>query len=270
MIKYTRGDKMSKRIISHQLGFDSNYKTWHVNNSNMIIFMYSDGGSIVCNEKIYPIKRGVLCFVGAQKYHYTMPEDTATYERSKLFVLPDELGKMTSMLPQKERFSDESFVYAQIPQKDISAVEALFDEISRFDNDQYSDMIFTSCFMRLLVFVSQNIIDAISLPHGQMHKAIGYINSNIENDLSINDICEHVHMSKYHFCRSFKKATGLTVMEYILKTRIILAKNMLSKENLAISEVSERCGFSSISYFCRVFKNDTSMTPLQYKKAKRT
>lgn len=262
---------MFNKIISHQIGFDSNYKTWHVNGENMLIYMYSDGGSIVCNEKIYPIKKGALCFIGAKKYHYTMPDDTSTYERSKVFASSDEFSKIIPLFSEDENFarnfSEESFVYAEIGEKDRHGVEALFDEIARYERDKtHGNAVFVSCFTRLMVFISQNIIDVISLPHGFMHKAIEYINGNICNGIGIDDICEHIHMSKYHFCRSFKKATGLTVMEYILKTRIVLAKNMLAKENLPISEVSERCGFSSISYFCRTFKDDTGLTPLQYRK----
>ena len=60
---------------------------------------------------------------------------------------------------------------------------------------------------------------------------------------------------------------GMTVMDYVLKTRIVLAKNMLEKENVSISEVSGRCGFSSESYFCRVFKESVGVSPLKYRKS---
>lgn len=262
---------MESKILSRQIGLDSNYNIWHTNNSNMIIYMHSTGGSIVCNEKIYPIKEGALCFIGAQKHHYTIPNDANTYVRSKVFASTDEFRKILSYFPQKETtaqiFSDESFVYAEINEKDRSKVEALFDEISLYVNDaKYGQAIFLSCYTRLLIYISQSMIDVISLPHGFMNKAVEYINSNICKGIGIDDICEYTHMSKYHFCRTFKRATGLTVMEYILKTRIVLAKDLLVRESVSISDVSERCGFSSISYFCRVFKGDTGLTPLQYRK----
>lgn len=264
---------MTDRVLRRQIGFDSNYKTWHINNSNMLIYMHSDGGSIVCNEKIYPIKSGTFCFIGAQKYHYTVPDDTSAYVRSKIFVSSDELQKLISILPTKKEFtynfSEESFAYARIDEKDRPELEALLDEAARCINDKkYGDIIFAACLLKLLVLLSKNMLDAISPPQGFMHKAIEYINGNICNDIDIDGICEHVHMSKYHFCRSFKKATGLTVMEYILKTRIVLSKNMLAKEHFTVSEISERCGFSSISYFCRVFKANCGITPSRYRKNK--
>ena len=82
----------------------------------------------------------------------------------------------------------------------------------------------------------------------------------------MDEICREIHISKYYFCRKFKKTTGFTVMDYVLKTRIVAAKGLLSETELSISEISNRCGFGSISYFCRVFKEHTGLTPLQYRK----
>ena len=98
-----------------------------------------------------------------------------------------------------------------------------------------------------------------------MDLAIEYINRHIFEHIGIDEICAAVHSSKYHFCRQFKNATGFTVMEYILKTRLILAKDMLLKNELTVSEISEKCGFSSVSYFSRVFRQEMGMSPLKYR-----
>ena len=58
------------------------------------------------------------------------------------------------------------------------------------------------------------------------------------------------------------------VMEYILKTRIVLAKNDLRKTVLPVAQIGDSAGFSSPAYFCRVFKQETGLTPLQYRRQK--
>ena len=58
----------------------------------------------------------------------------------------------------------------------------------------------------------------------------------------------------------------MTVMEYVLKTRIVMASEMLKKERCSVTEVSSRCGFSSVSYFSRVFKREVGISPLEYRK----
>lgn len=265
---------MLSKIVNRQLGLDSNYKTWHINGENMLIYIHSGDGSIVCRDKIYSIKKGVLCFIGAKVWHYTMPMDASAYERSKIFADQDEFNKILSLISKDEDFSryfhEESFVYAEIPEKDCTKIEELIGEITNYEgNKKYENLVFLSCFIRLLVFINNNIVDIVSSPEGDMNKAVEYINHHICSKIGIEDICRHIHMSKYHFCRKFKENTELTVMEYVLKTRIVFAKNMLAKENLSISEISEHCGFSSISYFCRVFKESTGQTPLQFRKSQR-
>lgn len=262
---------MEKRIFRCQLGFDSNYKTWHTNDANMVIYMHSDGGSIVCSERIYPIKKGVLCFIGAKKYHYTMPSNAGVYERSKIFISSEEFNRLISTFQKEDAitkcFNENSIVYAQISEADIETVDALFDDILNYaENESHGDTIFASSLLRMLVFMSENVVDTVAPPHGSMYKAVEYINAHIKDDITVDSICKHTHMSKYHFCRSFKKTTGHTVMNYILNTRITLAKNLLANESISVGEISGLCGFSNISVFCRAFKENTGMTPLQYRK----
>lgn len=262
---------MDEKIICRQKGIDPFYKIWHTADRDMIIYVHSGKGSIVCEEKAYPIEKGVLCFVGAEKYHYTMPDIPEEYERSKIFLSHESFAKMISTLPEKthfaKNFTADSLVYAKINDGEQAAIEKVFEETARFaEEEKYADTVLLSSYMKLLVYLDKNNLESISPAEGFMHRAIEYINANITENIGIDDICAEIHVSKYHFCREFKKATGLTVMEYILKTRIVLAKNELANSDFSIGEISERCGFSGISYFCRVFKNDTGKTPLAFRK----
>lgn len=263
------GDKyMDYKIIHHELGKDPLYKIWHASALPMFMYMHSDGGSIVCSEKSYPIQKGVLCLVGAGKYHYTVPDIPERYDRSKLFVSADEIDKILEMLSvNTNKFSSESFVYALIDENERNKVENIFCKIKEYENDKsYGKWILTSCIIELFVFLNKYSLENIPAASGVVSRAIEYINSNIEKNITIDEICSEIHMSKYHFCRQFKKVTDTTVMKYILKTRIVMAKNMLLNDNLSITEISNRCGFSSVSYFSRVFKEETGSNPLNYKK----
>ena len=272
MIYYIRflGVRDLAKINYHQKGIDPYYKVWHISNENLIIYMHSSGGSIVCSEKTLPIKKGAICFIGSGKYHYTMPDDTETYERSKLFLINEELSSIFSILPNadelRKKFASESMVYAEIGETEQENIEKLLCDIQSHREDKNFDTIFLSAVMRIFAYIDENEKDRIFSPMGALMLAVEYINSHISENIKIDDICEVVHISKYHFCREFKKMTGQTLMEYVLRTRIVLAKNMLTKKKYSIHEISEKCGFSSTSYFCRVFKNETKMTPMEFKK----
>ena len=259
---------MEYEIICHELGKDPLYKIWHASKKTMFIYVYSDGGSIVCSEKTYPFKKGVLCFVRAEKYHYTMPDIPEKYERSKLFIPVDIFDKILKMLPvNSNKFSSSSFVYALIDESERDKIEEIFHKIKEYEHDDtYGNWILISGIIELLIFLNKYSSENIPTVSGTVSRAVEYINSNIEKNITIDELCAEIHMSKNHLCRQFKKATDITIMKYILKTRIVLAKNMLLNENLTITEISNRCGFSSVSYFSRVFKEETGVCPLNYKK----
>ena len=260
---------MKSSVICHEIGKDDHFKIWHALDEHMFIYTYSDGGSIVCNEKIYPIKKGTLCFIGAGKYHYTMPDKPENYDRSKLFVMPERLEKILGlMIPENSfrNFSEGSFVYSLIDEDEKPEVERIFEELENSgDSNFFEDVVVSAC-IKLMIMITQNSTEKTTPAAGALSRAIAYINSNIFRDITIDEICAAIHISKYHFCRRFRENTGMTVMNYILKTRIVLAKNILLSEKVSVTDVSHRCGFSSISYFCRVFKDETGLTPLEFRK----
>ena len=262
---------MNKDYRYYQKGFNYQYDTWHTLGRNMILYVHSGSGNIISREKNYPITGGCLCFVGSNKFYYTLPDVPEEYIRSKIFLSNRMLDKLLTLFPEESqiqtRFAPNTLVYAQLKPEDIENVERIFNELNLLaDHDYYHEAIISSLYTRLLIYLNENATDRIPPSPGTIPKAVEYINSHIDQDIEIDDICAAIHVSKYYFCRKFKQATGTTVMSYILNTRIASAKTMLENPSITIGEVSEKCGFSSISYFCRVFKEKTDMTPLQFQK----
>lgn len=251
----------------HALGKDALFKTWHASEQVLLIYMHSDGGSIVCSENIYPIRRGVLCLIDANKYHYTMPDNPERYDRTKLFLSPESFHSIVKIGALEQKFQDTSLVYAQLDDSAQEKANRILEELCKeAESSSVSDALLVSAWLRLLILLDRYALENTASASGFLSHAMDYINRNILSDITIDNICAAVHMSKYYFCRKFKDSMGVTVMEYILKTRLVLAKNMLLQESASVTEISERCCFSSISYFCRVFKEDTGMSPTAYRR----
>ena len=260
---------MENLFLYHDIGKDPMYKIWHTSPLHLFMYFHSDGGNVVSAERVFPIQRGALVFIAANTYHYTMPDVPEEYDRSKMNVSPDMFQKILDLFSrnaQLRSFSDQSIIYAEIDPEDHENVDAIFREMASCQTEDEQQFALPLCCMRLLMYLKKYYTGGTSPATGLMGKAIDYINNNISMDITIDDVCRAVGISKYHFCRQFKAHTKLTVMDYILKTRIILAKSELSKTNLSIADISEKCGFSSASYFCRVFKAEVGCTPLQYRK----
>lgn len=96
------------------------------------------------------------------------------------------------------------------------------------------------------------------------------VESNISNEkFAVEDICKEIGVSRVQLYRKVKALLGYNVNDYILTTRMQKAKFLLANENLSISEVAFKVGFSSQAYFATVFKSKFSATPSEYRESKR-
>ena len=79
-------------------------------------------------------------------------------------------------------------------------------------------------------------------------RATDYINDNLSQKLTLAGMAEAVHMSPYHFARSFKAATGLSPHRYVVRQRVERAKALLADTDLTIAEVARAVGFANQSH----------------------
>ncbi|WP_276500760.1 substrate-binding domain-containing protein [Terrimonas pollutisoli] len=96
------------------------------------------------------------------------------------------------------------------------------------------------------------------------------VENNLSNeDFAVDDICKKIGISRVQLYRKVKALIGYNVNDYILNVRLQKAKFLLAKENLTISEVAFRVGFSSQGYFSTVFKSKFGVTPSEFKDKKK-
>ena len=103
------------------------------------------------------------------------------------------------------------------------------------------------------------------LPKYRLRQAIAYINEHLDQNLTLAELAFVVHMSPHYFASLFKQSTGLSPHQYVTKCRIEKAKQLLTKQELAIVEICQQVGFQSQSHFTRVFRQHTATTPKAYR-----
>lgn len=96
-------------------------------------------------------------------------------------------------------------------------------------------------------------------------RAIDYITFNYTDNLTIQELAAIANLSPSRFFTVFKKATGITPIEYKNRICIKNAKKMLLISDLSIEEIAEKLGFNSSSYFRRTFKAFTGQSPREYR-----
>jgi AraC-like DNA-binding protein len=96
-------------------------------------------------------------------------------------------------------------------------------------------------------------------------RSLHYIKTNFSAQLTIEHLAAQAGISKYHFCRKFKKHAGVSPMSFVTLMRIEKAKGLLGR-NIPVSAVAYKVGFNDLGNFIRSFKKVTGQTPSAYKK----
>ena len=111
----------------------------------------------------------------------------------------------------------------------------------------------------------------ISIEKQQFEQNINtYILNHLTEDLSVDRLCEHLHLSRRKIYEYSEEFLHCSIAKYIKKMRLQYAQTLLTKTILPISTISEQCGFSDYNYFCRVFKQENGMSARSYRTAQQT
>lgn len=105
-----------------------------------------------------------------------------------------------------------------------------------------------------------------AMANGGIQAVHQYITENFRARITLANLCFLFGMNKTTLCRSFKASYGITILDYINTLRIREAKSCLRQEKSSITEISDMLGFSSVHYFCRLFKQHTGLSPTEYAK----
>ena len=92
-----------------------------------------------------------------------------------------------------------------------------------------------------------------------------YIHRHLHEQISISGLAEQVYLNEQYLARLFKKSVGLSILEYVTRERLKLARELLRSTDYPINRVADSVGYDNYSYFARLFKRETGMTPQEYR-----
>ncbi len=96
-------------------------------------------------------------------------------------------------------------------------------------------------------------------------KAIEFVNENYTKDINLADVAKHVSVSPYYLSKLFKSERNQNFIEYLTDLRIEAAKKMLVDSDMSAKEVCYAVGYSDPSYFSKVFRKTTGLTPVEFR-----
>ncbi len=146
---------------------------------------------------------------------------------------------------------------------DVTLLEDSYSSILHFDSQKIQSI---SSLAKIVIryILTENMLKLDSSEIIQ--KAVNFINDNLTSELSVKMISQNINVSKSALYNKFNSRFNCTIGEYINKKRVEKSLVYLKENSLSIEEVSRKSGFSSASYYTKVFKQYMGITPLKYKK----
>ncbi len=152
------------------------------------------------------------------------------------------------------------------------SAENLLDFHSQYTNTQLSQQIFRAASLQdleaLLTSWTGELLACGVGDERIIRLTIAYIRRNLPNpSLCLDEICAFTGYSKSYLCTIFKQMVGITVNNYINKTRMDQAAALLSGTAKSVKEIAQSVGIDNAKYFSRLFKSYTTLTPNEYRKS---
>ena len=92
-----------------------------------------------------------------------------------------------------------------------------------------------------------------------------YLHSCYNQKITIETICRRFHVNRTTLMNEFKDNIGKSIHQYLMQLRVSMAGTLLRGTKLPLETISDKCGFTDLSYFCKTFKRQMNMTPQQYR-----
>ncbi|NLS18860.1 helix-turn-helix transcriptional regulator [Rhizobium sp. P40RR-XXII] len=112
-----------------------------------------------------------------------------------------------------------------------------------------------------------NGVGVSSLSIRQEKAAKEYMIENLGRELSVAEVASVAGLSPNHFTQEFRKATGTTPYQWLMKMRVDRAKDLLPSPTLSLKDIADECGFTDQSHFTKVFARETGSTPAVWRTA---
>lgn len=248
----------------------------HIHDYYEFYFFLQGNVSLYVNDTEYHVNAGDIVLIPPDTPHYPVYHDKVTpYRRFILWISKDycnhllqsslDYGFIMQLVQTTKNyiFTLDIILFNQVQ----SLIFQIIEEVKgkRFGRQAQIELQINSLLLHLNRIVYEKSHSSYTISEKELYIAItDYINSHLEEELSLHRLEEVFFVSKYYISHTFKDNIGLSLHQYILKKRLQASKNAILSD-MSISKTYEKYGFRDYSAFFRAFKKEFGLSPKEYK-----
>jgi AraC-like DNA-binding protein len=178
-----------------------------------------------------------------------------------------QIGRPALAAPRVEHLKASEKPNRDTGEGDFERIPNAYIDSAGFSRFRYDSMVrLLELFANQLSFFANDILiqQAEREPY-RVRMARAYISSRQTEDFSLSDVARAIHVSPFYLCKIFKKATGLTFIEFRNRLRIESAMKSLANPNQSVSEIAYSVGFRSLTQFNRLFRRIVGQSPTTFR-----
>ena len=234
------------------------------------LLIYITGGSGVqtLNGREIPFGPGDMFLLSPADFHKNTVEEGQGYDYYGV-KFPFELlhGRLSGLIE-----IGELPIAITVPEAERRGVEDIFRRLideSAHGAGRIAHKIYLQNMVEELIILALRELPR-ERPDGSadfLNRSLGYVYSHFHENITVNDVAEHIGYTTNYFNFKFKEAIGVPLGEYMRSLRLTYSENLLKSSDMSVTEIAMESGFGNLSYYSRAFKERYGMSPREYREA---
>lgn len=239
----------------------------HYHDFHKIIVFISGKVTYHIEGKAYHLKPRDILLVSQGAIHKPEIDPSVPYERYIFWIRDDLSCQELNTCFQKA--NDRSFNLVRADSALQERLKDLLPEIEQtLQNKHFGDTVLRNAlFTQFMIYINRIFLRTSSSPDKktyssdtQVEQLLKYINRNLSENLSIDQLANRFFFSKYHMMRKFKNETGYTIHNYITSKRLLMARSLIS-QGMPVMKAAQASGFHDYTTFVRAYKKQFGKAP---------
>ena len=241
--------------------------SYHYHDFHKIIVFISGKVTYHIEGKAYHLKPRDILLVSQGAIHKPEIDPSVPYERYIFWIRDDLSCQELNTCFQKA--NDRSFNLVRADSALQERLKDLLPEIEQtLQNKHFGDTVLRNAlFTQFMIYINRIFLRTSSTPDKktyssdtQVEQLLKYINRNLSENLSIDQLANRFFFSKYHMMRKFKNETGYTIHNYITSKRLLMARSLIS-QGMPVMKAAQASGFHDYTTFVRAYKKQFGKAP---------